>query len=284
MAPLRKKIVIIPLATLLSIVVLAEAVFLLVPTWRVRAAIEKMVQERAGLIMRIGSLERVFPLGYEARGVVVAGRETGLNVEIESIRAGLSPISLLRLSPSLLLSGEVYGGVLRGSLRPGLSGTGLEMEISGASPPLPGELAWFETGPLEINMEMRIQRGHKCAEGLVRARGRQGRISARSLLGILGIPGGRVSDEGFEVRLKDCKTYVRSAWFESPSFHISARGVIGMRGVRRSPMTLYVELNPKGGFARDLGAMTRLRPYKKGEDHYLFVIRGSPGAPVLSPH
>ncbi len=284
---MKHKLIVIPLAVLAVLAFLAEAVFVLTPVEVIEGKAAEMARSRAGLIITAGSMRRLFPLGYEALDIRVraggaegssAASKQGPHLEAAALRAVLSLPSLLALSPAFVLSGRVLGGELRGKAWPRPGSLRLRIAMSGVQVPLPEPLSVLEPGPLDIDIDIVYRKKSGCAEGEARIRGREGLVREFYLPGFR-VPGAAVTDEGMDLRLKDCRIYIRSAWLRSAAYDISARGVAAMTPpLSAAPVTLRVELLPKGGLIGGLGRIDALRPYRMGPGMYRAVLRGTPGS------
>ncbi len=279
---MKKRFFIIPLAIVLGVVFFVEALFILLPTRVVEEALKKGVRQQYGLAMNADSFEKVFPLGYEAKGVRLISAQGGKGLYLTRVRGRFSPLSLLGLRPGLILSGDIYGGVMKGRVGRGMGAAYARINLKGAVLPPIETFGGIEPGVADIQIDITIQGAKTCPEGIIKAKARQGRIRGFSIIGI-GIPKGEISEEGLDVRLSKCKAYVKSAWIKGPDFSAKARGVINMASaLPHAPMDMRIEVSPKGRLMEDLDRLTILRPYRRSPGYYRAVIRGTPSAPVIT--
>jgi len=278
----RKKLLIISLVIVIGLVFSAEALFVIVPSGVVEKAVKKRLMDEAGLVMEVTSFEKVFPLGYEAEGVRLTGTKTGVKLYLARIRAVFSPMSLIRLRPGLVLSGDIYGGVLKGLVGRETSGIYATMVIKGATAPPVKAFGEIVPGVADISLDIITRETKTCPEGFLKARARGGEIRDFSIMG-LGIKEEEISEEGLDIRFAGCRVYVKSAWIKGDSFSARARGVLGMkRPPGNNPMEMRIEVSPKGKLMEDLKKLTFLRPYRRSAGYYRAVIRGTPSAPRIS--
>ncbi|MFQ5353853.1 MAG: type II secretion system protein GspN, partial [Thermodesulfobacteriota bacterium] len=221
---MKRRLFIIPLAIAVGLIFFVEALFILVPTRLVEEALKREVHERSGLVMSAKSFQRVFPLGYEARGVRLKNTKWSRELYLTWIRARFSPMSLLRLRPGVVLTGEIYGGALTGLAARGMGADYALINLRQAVlPPIPAPVG-IEAGPAVIAIDITAQRNRACPEGSIKARARGGRLKAFSIMG-LSLPEGKLSEEGLNIKLAKCRAYVKSAWIKGDAFEVSASGV-----------------------------------------------------------
>jgi len=279
---LRKKLLIIPLAIVICLVFFAEALFLIVPSGVVEKAVKKRLLSDTGFVMELKSFKKVFPLGYEAEGVRLTGTKTGVKLYLARIRAMFSPMSLIRLRPGLVLSGDIYGGIMKGRVGREMRGIYATMVIGGATLPPIKAFGIIVPGVADISFDVITGNTKACPEGFLKARARGGEIRDFSIMG-LGIQEGKISEEGLDIRFVRCRAYVKSAWIKGDAFSARARGVIGMeRPPGNARMEIRIEVSPKGKLMEDLNKLKFLRPYRRSVGYYRAVLRGTPSAPLIS--
>jgi len=278
----RKKLLIIPLAIVIGLVFFAEALFVIVPSGVVEKSVKKRLMDDTGLVMELKGFKKVFPLGYEADGVRLTGTKTGIKLYLARIRAVFSLMSLIRLRPGLILSGDIYGGVLKGLVGRETKGMYATMVIRGATAPPIEIFGKIMPGVADVSLDITTRDTKSCPKGFLKARARGGEIRDFSIMG-LGIKEEKISEEGLEIRFSGCRVYVKSAWIKGNTFSARARGVIGMKGPPgNNPMEMRIEISPKGKLMEDLNKLDFLRPYRRSAGYYRAVIRGTPSAPIIS--
>lgn len=278
---MQKRFLIIPLAIVAGLIFFVEVLFFLVPTRPVEEALKKGIQEQFGLVVSTNSFEKVFPFGYEARGVRLRDTRWSESLYLTRIRARFSPISLLRLRPGVVLSGDIYGGVLKGRLSRGMGAAYASINLGHAVvPPLevPGKA---ELGIADIQLDITAQGQRGCPEGFIKARAKGGRLKAFSIMG-LRIPEGKLTEEGLDIKFSKCKAYVKSAWIKGAAFEASANGIIGLAStLANAPMEMRIEVSPRGKLLEDLNKISLLRPYRRSSGYYRAVFRGTPSFPLI---
>jgi len=278
----RKKFLIISLAIVICLVISAEALFVIVPSGVVAKAVKKRLMDDAGLVMELTSFKKVFPFGYEAKGVRLTGKKTGVKLYLTRIRAVFSPMSLIRLRPGLILSGDIYGGVLKGLVGRETRGIYATMVIKGATAPPIKAFGKIIPGVADISLDITTRETKTCPKGFLKARAKGGAIRDFSIMGF-GIEEEKIFEDGLEIRFAGCRAYVKSAWIKSETFSARARGVLGMKGPPgNNPMEMRIEVSPKGKLMEDLNKLEFLRPYRRSAGYYRAVIRGTPSAPRIS--
>lgn len=279
---MQKKLFIIPIAVVVVLAFFVEALFILVPARVVEDAVQKRIHEEYGLVMEAGSFEKVFPLGYEAKGVRLKSTLNSGSLYLTRVRVRFSFMSLLSMKPGLLLSGNIYGGTLRGKAGQGMRGAYARINIIGAAVPTLKAFVVIEPGRADIQLNITTRGKKSCPEGYIKARAKGGRIKALSFMGFR-IPEGVISDEGLDITLTKCKAFVKSAWIKSASFSAKANGVIGLASPpAHAPLNLRFEFSPKGKLMEDLNKLSFLRPYRRGSGHYRAAIRGTPSSPLIT--
>jgi len=278
----RKKLLIIPLAIVIGLVFFAEALFVIVPSDVVEKLVKKRLMGDAGLVMELKSFKKVFPFGYEAEGMHLRGTKTGVKLYFARIRAMFSPMSLIRLRPGLILSGDIYGGIMKGRVGRETRGIYATMVIRGATAPPVKIFGEIIPGAADISLDITTGAAKTCPDGFLKARATGGEIRDFYIMG-LGIEEEKLSEEGLDVRFAGCRAFIASAWIKGDSFSAKARGVIGMKAAPgNNPIKMRVEISPKGKLMEDLNRIAFLRPYRRSAGYYRAVIRGTPSAPRIS--
>jgi len=277
----KKLFIIIPLALLAGLIFFMEAVFVLLPAGKVEEAIKDRLMKKTGLVMSTGSFEKVFPLGYEARGVRLASRKLGEDLYLTRVRARFSPLSLLRMRPGVIISGEIFGGAINGMVARGMKAAYINIDVTDAVLPPLKALGGSDAGVADIQLDITSQKGKSCPEGALKAQARGGRLREISIMGI-SIPGGEISEEGLDVKLARCRAYVKAAWIKSAAFSAEASGVLGPASPpAKVSMDLRIAFSPRGKLMEDLNKLNFLRPYRRSSGYYRAVLRGAPSAPVI---
>jgi len=260
-----------------------EALFVLIPVRVVEETIQKVFHDKTGLEITMASFNKVFPFAFEAKGARFseAGKSTGFDVA--RIRASFSPLSLLRLRLGLVMSGDIYGGRFEGSVGRGPGAFYARINIKDAVAPALGYLGGVEPGKIDLLFDITAQRGRGCPEGIIKAKGRDGRIRAFTLMGV-GLSAEKISAESLEVRLSNCKAFIKVARIKTLDFSARASGVIGMAmdsPPRSWPIDIRIEAMPASGLMEVLNKLVFLSPYRRSPAYYSAVIKGTPSSPKI---
>lgn len=238
---------------------------------------------RQGLLISFGSFERTFPFGLKAENVGLAGAASANPVfRLDTAKARLELLSLLKGDPTVALGATVGGGVITGELRPGLKGALLDLTAGDVEfreiPAL--ALAGMNTGgSFSGTVSVYLSEG-ACPSGSVRLRGGHIKEEGVMLTG-LKLPIGDIDSAGLNAEFRECKVVVEGLWLEGKEMSAKLSGVIFIRTpFETSPVKMTLEVTPRGDLGEKSWMLSLMNSFRKSANYYSANIGGTVGRPV----
>ncbi len=243
----------------------------------------KAVLARQGLLISFDSLERTFPFGLKAENLELVNASSGSPiVRLDTAKARLELLSLLKGDPTVALKATVGGGAVTGELRPGLKGALLDLTAGDVEfkeiPALRG--AGIDTGgSFSGTVSVYLPDG-ACPSGSVRLRGGHIKEEGVMLIG-LKLPIGDIDSAGLNAEFRECKAVVESLWLDGKEMSAKLSGEIFLKTpFETSPVKMILEVTPRGDLDEKSWMLSLMNSFRKSANYYSANIGGTVGRPV----
>lgn len=261
-----------------GLVLFSITVFYALPMNILEDKAKEALKERAGLLVSEESFERVFPFGFEARGVEFSDASGGRPLfKLDKARASLDIPGLLTGRLNIKLTAGISGAAVEGGLAVKSGGTDLILEWHGLElkhiPAL--ERAGLQIGGgFSGKLALFMPKG-ACPSGSLRLKGGGFKDDGIRFRGFP-LPAGDISDAGIKAEIKDCKALVEGLWVEGAGLSLRLQGWITLATpVEASPLDMTIEVMPKGDIKDREFPFSFLSAFRKSANYYLIPVRGT---------
>ncbi|HHL40043.1 MAG TPA: type II secretion system protein GspN [Deltaproteobacteria bacterium] len=282
-APALKRLILGVLLLVLGAALFVATAIAIFPARLVEEWVKEAAAARTGLTIDSDPFHRSPPLGIGATRLAIRRGDAEL-FTIDRLSVRLLPLSLLSGAAAAAVEGYAAGGAIGGtvSLRPGglaadLAISGLDLHAVGAARAAGIELGGKADGAIDVSI------------------GADGCPSGTVTLDIDGLDVKGLDIAGFALPLSDvesaglrgffeegCRFVVEGLWLEQRDLSARVEGVVTIRRPYvDSPVSLTLELTPRGALVENGGLALLLGLYRKSANFYSIPIGGTIGRPVV---
>lgn len=236
-----------------------------------------------GAIISFGSLARTFPFGLAAGDIVLTDAASGAPLlKLDTAKARLEVLSVLRLDPTVDIRATVGGGTITGKLRPGLNGARLDLAagdlefrdiaaLTSAGVNIDGSFG----GTVSVNLI-----AGACPSGSARLRGVNIKEEGLKLAGFK-LPTGDIDTAGLNAAFEECKAVLEGLWLDGRDMSARLSGEVFLKApLQTSPVRMTLEVTPRGEAAGKSWMLTLLSSFRKSANFYSANIGGTIAHPV----